>query len=618
MTNKTTKRALLSSMMALFLCFTMLIGTTYAWFTDEVTSANNIIQTGNLDIEFYWAQGEKDPASAAWTNAAEGPIFEYANWEPGYAVARHLKVTNAGTLAFNYQMRIVANGVVSDLANVIDVYVFDGNEAIDRYDLKGATPVGTLMQVLLASGGDANVEEGVDLNDVLFNPANRGSLEKGEVDYHTIVFAMQEDAGNEYQNMDLGCTFSVEMIAAQKSFENDSFGPDYDVTVPDPAIPAALVRPMKDLLIDTTGSKMGTDLGKILLDTGYQFEPTSDKVTAESSQYQLWHADFVVFADRDVPKNSLALAGYYDAWCELNNDKWVALTHGEDIPANTEIRLVASMLNGGSLNWKEISEFGNDGIGFRCGAVDLTGVNAGTTLTVQLRLYPVGAQGECANGGGCTHPNTDCELDGVDYITVGEFKHTFTATVGTQAELKDALANGANLIDAQGANLGTFSYMLNTTNVPAGETVVIKNATVDGWNYGNAVAGTVVFENCKFTSDSAYSIHFDAGNGNVVFNNCELEGWCAFGSAIQSVTLNNCKISGNGIYSLVRCYQDVTMTNCVIDASNTNTTDGYQDGIDVTAGCTATMINCTNVNGTVADLFEAEDIAGTDGKVVIQ
>ena len=60
------------------------------------------------------------------------------------------------------------------------------------------------------------------------------------------------------------------------------------------------------------------------------------------------------------------------------------------------------------------------------------------------------------------------------------------------------------------------------------------------------------------------------------------------------------------------------MENCVIDASSTITTDVYQDGIDVVSGCTATMINCTNVNGSVKDLFEAEDIAGTDGAVIIK
>ena len=50
MTNKSTKRALISSVLALCLCFVMLMGTTFAWFTDEATSANNMIKTGTLDI----------------------------------------------------------------------------------------------------------------------------------------------------------------------------------------------------------------------------------------------------------------------------------------------------------------------------------------------------------------------------------------------------------------------------------------------------------------------------------------------------------------------------------------------------------------------------------------
>ena len=53
MTNKSTKRALISSVLALVLCFTMLLGTTFAWFTDSATSKGNLIQTGNLDVELY-------------------------------------------------------------------------------------------------------------------------------------------------------------------------------------------------------------------------------------------------------------------------------------------------------------------------------------------------------------------------------------------------------------------------------------------------------------------------------------------------------------------------------------------------------------------------------------
>ena len=82
MTNmKATKRALVSSVLALFLCFAMLLGTTYAWFTDEVSSANNIIQTGTLDIEMWYGDSADNMTVVDENTPA---IFNYKHWEPGY------------------------------------------------------------------------------------------------------------------------------------------------------------------------------------------------------------------------------------------------------------------------------------------------------------------------------------------------------------------------------------------------------------------------------------------------------------------------------------------------------------------------------------------------------
>ena len=117
------------------------------------------------------------------------------------------------------------------------------------------------------------------------------------------------------------------------------------------------------------------------------------------------------------------------------------------------------------------------------------------------------------------------------------------------------------------------------------------------------------FENCNFArADGAYSIHFDSGSGNVIFNNCTLSGWCSFGSAIQSVEMTGCTINGNGIYAMVRFYQDATLTNCNIDCANTNTTDGYTDGISATGGATVSLEGCTISNVT----YEA-----ADGKIIV-
>jgi len=50
MKKNATKSALLMSVMSLMLCFTMLLGTTFAWFTDNAASTNNVIKAGNLDV----------------------------------------------------------------------------------------------------------------------------------------------------------------------------------------------------------------------------------------------------------------------------------------------------------------------------------------------------------------------------------------------------------------------------------------------------------------------------------------------------------------------------------------------------------------------------------------
>ena len=84
--SKLTKKALLTSVMALFLCVAMLTGTTFAWFTDTVTSSGNIIKAGTLDVTMEWADGAKAvPAddSTDWIDASTGAIFNYDKWEPG-------------------------------------------------------------------------------------------------------------------------------------------------------------------------------------------------------------------------------------------------------------------------------------------------------------------------------------------------------------------------------------------------------------------------------------------------------------------------------------------------------------------------------------------------------
>lgn len=165
------------------------------------------------------------------------------------------------------------------------------------------------------------------------------------------------------------------------------------------------------------------------------------------------------------------------------------------------------------------------------------------------------------------------------------------------AALQTAVAAGeTNIVfDANGANIGNFNKDDNTwftTNlVPTGVTVTLRNATVSGISRWNNANGTLIFENCTFTNNSAYSINFGWGNGHVKFTNCELYGWCSFSGV--TVEMNDCNIAGNGSYALVRSYNTFTMNNCTIDGSNAIKDDDYPDGVSIGDGAVLTMTGCT-------------------------
>ena len=229
-----TKYSIKTSIVSLLLCFSMLLGTTYAWFTDSVTSSGNIIQSGNLDIGMYWSDNNTDWHDAEGANAA--PVFSYDNWEPGYTEVRYVKVTNEGSLSFKYEMLLSPNGEVENLAEVIDVYydVVTGNDefiAPNSADKQGSlTKVGNLKELIES---DDAVAGGVLL------PVNELSTDyySGEI-VVCISFHMQEQAGNEYQDKSIGTTFDIKLYATQYDYENDSFDNSYDDEAEWPETPA--------------------------------------------------------------------------------------------------------------------------------------------------------------------------------------------------------------------------------------------------------------------------------------------------------------------------------------------------------------------------------------------
>ena len=209
---KSTKRSLLMSGLALLMCVSMLIGSTFAWFTDTVTSGNNKIQAGTLQIDLELL----DKDSNTWSSIKDSneALFDYDLWEPGYTDVKILKVENEGTLALKWIAKFVSDNALSDLVNVIDVYVNPSADElsypVDR-GLDGYVPVGTVAQFV-------NTIE----------TTTTGELEAGEAAYLGIALKMQESAGNEFQGMDLGSVFDIMIMATQLTYEEDSFDDQYD------------------------------------------------------------------------------------------------------------------------------------------------------------------------------------------------------------------------------------------------------------------------------------------------------------------------------------------------------------------------------------------------------
>lgn len=227
---KSTKRTLITSALSLVLCMAMLIGTTFAWFTDNVTSAGNIIKAGKLDAELNY----KTTLAEDWKDASEGAIFNYDLWEPGYVDAKYVQVANVGNLAFKYRLNIVPETPVAagkvNLADVIDVYIVAEPTAdITRGSLASMKKVGTLSQLMADADGAAYgillPKEGS--KKVELAPEDEAIAVTEQVTLG-IALKMQEAAGNEYQELSVGGGFRVELLATQYTWEEDDFDNQYD------------------------------------------------------------------------------------------------------------------------------------------------------------------------------------------------------------------------------------------------------------------------------------------------------------------------------------------------------------------------------------------------------
>ena len=239
--SKSTKRALVSSALAILMCVAMLIGTTFAWFTDTASTAVNKIQSGNLDIAVEYrtsSEGDwKTLDNATDLFGAEGTLFE-----PGHTRVVELKIKNAGNLALKYK---IGMNVVSETAGINK----DGNS----YKLSNYLKVATTAILACNTGNPTTDATAAWFDTAVFkknfslwkNNQKFGNFELEKTDNGTVnqllpggevilgmKVYMPETVGNEANAISsdkaASVNFGLNVVATQHTYENDSFGNTYD------------------------------------------------------------------------------------------------------------------------------------------------------------------------------------------------------------------------------------------------------------------------------------------------------------------------------------------------------------------------------------------------------
>lgn len=224
-----TRRAIASSVLAIVLCLVMLMGSTFAWFTDTASTGVNKIVSGNLDVGLeYW--GVDQNGQEKWLTAEDSKkLFdENALWEPGYTQIIYLKVKNNGNLALNYAMQItpvhetVGVNVNGDEFKLSDYIKFGWTTF--TADANGA-PVSSLNRAAARSAAG----EGVKLGESLHRQASDPLAAEAE-ELVALVAWMPENVGNvaNYGTVQPTIELTLKVLATQAAVESDSFNNTYD------------------------------------------------------------------------------------------------------------------------------------------------------------------------------------------------------------------------------------------------------------------------------------------------------------------------------------------------------------------------------------------------------
>ena len=459
MNNKrATKRALLTSVMALVMCVVMLVGTTFAWFTDTASTGVNKIQAGNLDIEVEYTLDGK-----AWNNLDEAAdIFQKGLWEPGHTEVVALKFKNNGNLALKYSINM----------NIVDETV-GINKSEQEYKLSDYLKVKTLSQEASQIGdicigmafsarndglgytATANFKDATVLDHDLF-------LAPGEVGNYLIMKVyMPETVGNEANAISTekaaSIRFGLNVVATQVPYEKDSFGNTYDKDATYPVI-VSNQQQANDAITNAADKKVNISIA------------SGQTITLD---------------------NGIANEG----------DKSRDITFVGDGTQTVDVVKNAITAEGGELNYQRGSTFTFENLTIQAGKGDFDGVVCNEltykncTIKGKLTLYGKATfincvfENDMANQYSIwTWGGTDVTFEGCTFNTNG--KAILLYGQATEAKPTNLTVTKCIFNDRNNGNAGKAAIEIGN-DYNATYTLTVNNATVNGFTAGKNTGSTL-------------------------------------------------------------------------------------------------------------------------------
>ena len=606
---KNTKRALFSSVVALILCFSMLVGTTFAWFTDEVKSGVNQIVAGNLDVEVYYG----DPANKDSIQDIETLFDDVTLWEPGAVAYENLTVVNEGTLALKYQLSVN----------------FANENTVDGYGLSQVLQVAVVEDGFSGTREEAMALEGTALADFMLP----GELKATESKTYGIVIWWEPSAddnnwnvnngkttsdGEKYLHIDLG----VKLFATQldADIEQDSFGPGYDedawhpemqvataadlqaalnngetnitliddietdepIVIPAPVVAPAMRSVSNGVVIDLNGKTLtGNGVSPIRVDGAVLTIMDSDseqtgKIVNNGgpTAIDLCRGATLNFVSGSIESNSDGIYAYGEGNTIFMTGGSVKASDVDNHPAicvwaSDSLTVSGGTVSGALVIFAEegasVSVSGGTFSGLFCGLPN--SVTGGTFTDEYVSEYVADGYKAVDNGDGTfsvifpqesfsdlinnAQPGVPVE------IPAGEYD--LPTLAGKEGITIIGAADGSTVIGGDDASTGFGGNF--------GKNTTIQNVTFsgnsNGVRYSYAQGGTSTFENCTFAGDSTYGFHIDqSDSATFIFNNCTFSGFNAFAGDLEKVVFNNCTFLHNGNYGHTNIWSVAEFNNC--------------------------------------------------------